>query len=141
VPAVGCAYDNSCGGECWGHSNNVRCRPSCKIIPAGKLTLGVWHQIIIHVYETPYAKGLVEVWWRRKGKSLWKKTVRMSRMPTLALGTNSFGQVFRAATYDAGTSVSDKFGLQDRDFSNWVSINQDDNCISTSFRAAVRCLG
>jgi Polysaccharide lyase len=139
---VGCAYDNSCGGECLGHSNNVRCRPSCKIIPAGKLTLGVWHQIIIHVYETPYADGLVEVWWRRKGKSRWKKTVRMSRMPTVALGTNSFGHVFTAATYDAGTSdISDKFGLQDRDFSNSVSINQDDNCISTSFHAAVGCLG
>jgi hypothetical protein len=62
-------------------------------------------------------------------------------MPTVALGTNSFGQVFTAATYDAGTNVSDKFGLQDRDFSHSVSINQDDNCISTSFRAAVRCLG
>ena len=141
VHAVGCAYDNSCGGECWGHSNNVRCRPSCKIIPAGKLTLGVWHQIIIHVYETPYADGLVEAWWRRKGERGWNKTVRMSGMPTVALGTNSFGHVFTAATYNAGTrDITDKFGLQHRDFLNPVSINQDDNCISTSFHAAVRCL-
>jgi hypothetical protein len=142
VGGVGCAYDNNCGGECWGHAHNVRCFPSCQIIPKGQLTLGVWHQIIIHVYETPRANGLVDAWWRRKGATTWHKTVRMSGMPTVALGTNTFGHVFTAATYDAGTSdISDKFGLMDRDPSRSVSVSQDDDCISTSFAAAVTCLG
>jgi hypothetical protein len=139
---VGCDYDNSCGHECTGHSNNVVCIPSCQIVPSGQLTLSVWHQIIVHVYETPRADGLVEAWWRPKGEANWNKTVTMSGMPTMALGTNSFGHVFTAATYDAGTSdISDKFGIQDVDFSKSVSINQDDDCVSTSFDAAVSCFG
>jgi hypothetical protein len=142
VGGVGCAYDNNCGGQCRGHAHNVRCSPACQIIPKGQLTLGVWHQIIIHVYETPRANGLVEAWWRRKGATTWKKTVRMSGMPTLALGTNTFGHAFTAATYDAGTNdISDKFGLMDRDPSRWVSVSQDDDCISTSLAAAVTCGG
>jgi hypothetical protein len=139
---VGCDYDNSCGQECYGHSHNVVCTPSCQIVPKGQLTLGVWQQIIVHVHETPRADGLVEAWWRRKGETNWNKTVTMSGMPTLALGTNSFGHVFTAATYDGGTTdISDKFGIQDVDFSKSVSINQDDDCVSTSFDAAVSCLG
>jgi hypothetical protein len=150
VLAVGCDYDNSCGGECFGHSNNVKCNPvngtnpyggvdGCKIIPAGQLTLGVWHQIIIHNYETPYANGLIEAWWKRKGETTWNKTVTMSGMPTLALGTNNFGQTLNAAAYAAGVKTTDKFGLQSTDFANSVSINQDDDCVATSFDAAASC--
>jgi hypothetical protein len=150
VLSVGCDYDNSCGGECVGKSNNVKCDPvnstnkyggvnGCKIIPTGQMTLGAWLQIIIHSYETPYANGLVEAWWKRKGEATWNKTVTMSGMPTLALGTNSFGQTLNAAAYDAGVSTTDKFGLQDTDFTKSASINQDDDCVATSFEAAASC--
>jgi hypothetical protein len=152
VAGVGCAYDNSCGGECWGHSNNVLCRPrnapnryggvrGCKIVPPGRLRLGIWQQMIVHVRETPRADGLVEAWWRPKGRRRWQKTVTMSGIPTLELGTNAFGQTLTAATYDAGTLVAtDKFGLQEAS-AQPVEIRQDDDCIATSFAAATSCFG
>lgn len=143
VLAVGCDYDNGFGepGNI-GHSNNVSCTPSCHIIPPDQLTLGAWHQLIIHVRETPRPDGLVEGWWRRKGESTWNKTVTMSGMPTVALGTNSFGVTFSAATYDAGTNqITDKFGIQNVNYTQSTSFNQDDDCITTSFAAAVSCLG
>jgi hypothetical protein len=150
--AVGCDYDNSCGGECFGHSNNVKCYPingtnpyggidGCKIIPAGQMTLGVWHHVIIHNYETPHANGVIEAWWKRKGEITWNKTVTMSGMPTLALGTNNFGQTLSAATYDVGVSTTDKFGLQNTDFAKSVSVNHDNDCVTTSFDAAASCFG
>ena len=152
VAGVGCAYDNSCGGECFGHANNVPCNPrnsanpaggiqGCKIVPPGRLHLGVWQQIIVHVRETPRPDGLVEAWWKPKAGRRWEKTVTMSGMPTVELGTNSFGQTLTPATYDAGTLVAtDKFGLQDAS-TKPVEIWQDDDCVTTSFAAAASCFG
>jgi polysaccharide lyase-like protein len=151
VLGIGCDYDNSCGGECWGTANNVRCDPvngtnkfgglnGCKIIPTGQLAQGVWHEMIVHVYETPRADGLIEAWWKRKGETAWNKTVTMSGMPTLPLGTNSFGTNFTVSGYDAGSYLNyDKFGLQSFGSTVSTSINQDNNCVATSFDAAASC--
>lgn len=151
VAGVGCDYDNSCGGECLGHRNNVRCDPvnglnklggvsGCKIIPPGQLTQGVWHEMIIHTYETPYANGLIETWWKRKGETTWNKSVTMSGMPTLPLGTDIYGRAVTAAGFDAGSYQTwDKFGLQSWDPIRSVSINQDSNCVATTFDAASSC--
>jgi hypothetical protein len=67
-------------------------------IPAGGLTRGVWHEVLIHVYWTPLTDGVVEGWYRPKGGT-WVKRVDVGpvgsghatqfNFPTLQTGVQS----------------------------------------------------
>jgi hypothetical protein len=68
----GCAYSNGPGG-------NVRPRVA---VPA-PLTLGAWHELIVHVHHATDSAGVIEVWHRLKGQTAWKQTVSLRGYPTV----------------------------------------------------------
>jgi hypothetical protein len=114
-------------------SGNIPCSPSCRIIPAGQLTRGVWHQMIIHVHWATGSSGLVETFWRRKGESTWNPQMRMSGFPTLQ---------WPAATgpYPSTHDTSDKIGAYRGAASFPISVWSDGFCTATTFAAAASCL-
>lgn len=148
VNGVGCRYDNDLGGEVSDNSSstNVPCSPGngpnpyggqggCKVVPPFELTKGVWHEVIVHVLESPRPDGIVEAWWRRQGET-WSKTVTMVDTPTLAYGG---GGPYTAASYDAGVDLHEKRGLQTFHASPGEHIWLDDLCEATSFEAVEAC--
>jgi Polysaccharide lyase len=99
-------------------------------VPAGQLTLGVWHEFVIHAHWATDNTGVVEIWWRRKGETTWNKTVSLSGVPTLQLDLN--GNLVSTGAYD-------KIGFYRGASSNALSLWQDAFCRATSFAAAVSC--
>jgi hypothetical protein len=133
----GCTYTNGAGGEAYGP--NVFCVPSCQIIPKGQLTLGSWHQLIVHVHWATGSDGMVEGWWRRKGTSNWQKTVSITGVPTEQWGTDVFGNVWTPSNL-ANEATVDKFGAYRPQSTAPLSVYHDGWCRATSFDAAQSCL-
>jgi Polysaccharide lyase len=108
-------------------------------IPHGGMTLGVWHELVVHVRWTLDSTGVVEVWHRVKGQSAWTQTVSASGFPTLQTGTKYNGTLITASNI-ANWGDDDKFGVYRGPSSNSLSVYHDNWCRATSFGAAASCV-
>jgi hypothetical protein len=123
IPAYGTGPDNN---------GNAHCSTStCQVIPQGQLTLGVWHQVIVHVHWATDSSGLVETWWRRKGEATWNPEARITGYPTL--------QWLNGTPYPTGTASYDKIGAYRGAASFPLSIRNDGFCRATTFFVAAAC--
>jgi hypothetical protein len=111
-------------------------------IPSGQRTLGVWHELVIHVYWTTDLDGVVEAWHKEKGQSTWTKTVDTTTsgfgFPTLQWGTSPF--TFVTPQNIASQVSNDKFGMYRQASSYPTNSWFDGFCRATSFAAAESCL-
>jgi hypothetical protein len=72
TPNPGCAYSSGPGG-------NVK---PMFAVPA-PMTLGAWHQLVLHFRWATDSSGVIEVWHRLKGNGTWHKTVSVRGYPTV----------------------------------------------------------
>jgi hypothetical protein len=135
----GCPYYSGSNCACFGYAPRNMPGP-LYAIPPGQVTVGAWHQIVIHVYWTLGLDGVVEAWHRVKGGT-WAKTVdRHGGFPTLQTGTNESGTTITSSNISSYRTV-DKFG-QYRPASNYsMRVFHDNFCRGTSFDAVAGCLG
>jgi fibronectin type 3 domain-containing protein len=101
-------------------------------VPSGQLTLGTWHQFIVHAHWATDNSGVLEVWWRRRGETTWNKTISLTGVPTMQ--TDLSGNL-------VSTEVYDKIGFYRGPSSVPLSIWHDNFCRATSFAAASSCVG
>jgi hypothetical protein len=120
-------------------------------IPA-PMQLGVWHELVIHIYWSTDNDGVVQIWHRLRGEAAWTETVDTTTsgfgFPTLQTGVQSSecGSGVITASNIAGwtTCVADTIGLYG---GGWGGLDQqrdvwrDNYCRATSFTAAESCLG
>jgi Polysaccharide lyase len=118
----GCAYTSGNGGTV----------PIAYAVPPGQLTLGVWHQFVIHVRWAADSSGIVEVWHRQKGSSGWTRTAAYSNYPTV--------QWSPGGSPDTNQATADKEGAYRGPSSAALSIWHDGFCVATTFTAAESCL-
>jgi hypothetical protein len=128
------------GGLCRGHPN-----PGCqwsnglgsgrnpmRIIPNRRFTLGVWHDLLVHVvWTTKGAEALYEGWHRRRGGT-WLQTVNYAPGQPSVQWTDG-----RDAS--ATDTTIDKFGLYRGANSLPISIWHDNICVATTRAAAESC--
>jgi hypothetical protein len=100
------------------------------VIPVGSLSLGVWHQLIVHSHWATDSSGLTEVWWKTKGSSTWAKTAALGGGPTVEWAPNTAPV----------TPNLDKIGAYRGASPVPLSIWLDGFCRATSFAAAAGCL-
>ncbi|MEP6872489.1 MAG: heparin lyase I family protein [Anaerolineaceae bacterium] len=129
---------NSVGGVptySTGPDNNgvgARCGTvTCQIIPQGQLTLGVWHQIVVHVHWATDSTGKVDSWWRRKGEAVWNPEAYITGVPTLQWINNS--------PYPSSQTSYDKIGAYRGAAIFPLSVRNDGFCRATTFVAAAAC--
>lgn len=118
----GCAYSSGSGG-------NIR---PMLAVPA-PLKLGVWHELIVHVYHSTDSTGVVEVWHRLKGETRWRKTVSFHGYPTVQWTEDRLPVLKFNATVD---KVGAYRGNADFPLSVW----QDGFVRANSFDAAAAAL-
>jgi len=117
------------------------------VIPPGELTLGVWHEIVYHVYWTSTTGGFVEAWHRRKGQASWIKRFRRGGFPTLSWGANMNCQAIVGddcwieQSEIEGKKSTFKFGLYGPASPREHVASFDNVCESTTFEAAASCFG
>lgn len=135
----GCPYNSGTNCACFGYSPRNMPGP-LYAIPPGQLTVGAWHQIVVHVYWTLGLDGVVEVWHRVKGGA-WTKTVDLhGGFPTLQTGTNESGTTVTSSNIASYATV-DKFGAYRPASNSAMSVMHDDFCRGTSFDAVTSCFG
>lgn len=124
VSGSGCAYNN--GGSPTGGV------PTAYAVPPGRLTLGVWHQLIVHVHWASDSSGLVETWGRVKGGTTWTKTTTLAGFPTVQWSPGTSPSTTQA--------TADKEGAYRGPSTVPLSIWHDGFCVATTFSAAASCL-
>jgi hypothetical protein len=113
-------------------NGNVHCATAtCQVIPQGQMTLGVWHQVIVHIHWAADSSGSVETWWKRKGETSWNQQARLSGYPTV--------QWTSASPFAASYATTDKIGAYRGAASFPLSIRNDGFCRATTFAAAAAC--
>jgi hypothetical protein len=140
-PYTGCPYFS--GSWNGGYTTRPAGMPGpLRAVPKGQLTLGVWHQFIVHVYWTTDLNGVVQVWHREKGQTSWTKTVDIGpaqfAFPTLQWGTNFLGYTVSPENI-SNYGTNDKFGM----YTGVGTAHRywfDDWCRGTTFDAATHCL-
>ncbi len=118
----GCAYSSGPGG-------NIR----PMVAAPAPLTLGVWHELIVHVHHAADSSGVIEAWYRRKGQTRWKQTVSLRGYPTVQWTPETLPTLSYAATVD-------KIGAYRGHADFPVTIWQDGFVRATSFAAAAAAL-
>ena len=99
-------------------------------VPPGQLTLGVWHEFIIHAHWATDNSGVLEVWHRIKGQNSWTKTVNMPAGIAATLN-------YRKSDGWMPTSTQDKIGPYRWSHSNLTeTFYYDTFSRSTTFSAA-----
>jgi hypothetical protein len=122
-PNPGCQWSNGLGSG----------RDPMRIIPHGRFTLGVWHDLLVHVvWTTKGDEALYEGFHRPRGGT-WLQTVSFRPGQPSVQWTNT-----RDAF--ATDTTSDKFGAYRGADSQPVSIWHDNICIATTRAAAESCL-
>jgi hypothetical protein len=127
------------------------------VIPPGGLSRNAWHEVLYHVYWTPYNEGVLEAWYRPKG-GVWVKRLDLGpvgsahatqfNFPTLQTGTQNVPQGCTVVTAenindDCHWPSQDKIGQY---MSNYTSANGTNSmwgefCRASSREAAETCLG
>ena len=127
-PVVNTAATYTTGPD---NNGNMHCSTAtCQIIPQGQMTLGVWHQVIVHVHWATDATGSVETWWKRKGEASWTPEARFGGPTVQWTGTSPFAASF--ATYD-------KIGAYRGYASFPLSVWNDGFCRAASLASAETC--
>jgi hypothetical protein len=121
-PGTGCQWSNGLGSG----------RNPMKLIPNSRFTLGVWHDLLVHVvWTTNGAEALYEGWHRPRGGT-WLQTVDYAPgQPSVQWTTT------RAAL--ATDTTTDKFGAYRGANSLPTSVWHDNICVATSRVAAESC--
>lgn len=126
VDPTGCQFSNGGGsGQAFG---GMPVAPQA--ISAANLTLGVWHQVILHQKMAKDSSGVIEVWWRKRGVTAWQKVTDIRGFPTVQwFGSNEPGWVTEQLLdgYRGGANFD-------------VTIYHDNHCVATTFAAAESCL-
>lgn len=118
----GCAYSS-------GPNGNLK---PMLAVPS-PLALGVWHELILHVYRTTDSSGVIEVWHRLKGQKAWKQTVSVHGYPTVQWTPERLSVLHFNATVD---KIGAYRGKADFPVSVWL----DGFVRTTSFAAAAAAL-
>lgn len=129
----GCTHTNGSGGIVRGA---MRCQPSCQVIRRGELTLGVWHELVVHVRWRADSSGLIEAWHRTR-KSPWIKRVSIVGYPTVQWSTARPLAGWEADAWE----TTDKLGAFRGASGSPLTLWNDGFCVATSFAAAASCLG
>ena len=118
----GCAYSS-------GPNGNLK---PLSAVPS-PLALGVWHELILHVYRTTDSTGVIEVWHRLKGQKTWKQTVSVHGYPTVQWTPDRLSVLHFNATVD---KIGAYRGKADFPLSVWL----DGFVRTTSFAGAAAAL-
>jgi hypothetical protein len=124
VNPTGCEYNNGdapTGGV-----------PKTYLVPVGQLSLGVWHQFIIHAHWAADSSGVIEAWHRVLGQSSWTKTLTITGFPTV--------QWSPGTTPSSSSTTADKEGAYRGPSTVPLSIWHDGFCVATTFSAAASCV-
>jgi hypothetical protein len=128
----GCTYSNGSGG---GMARRIRCRPSCQVIPRARLTLGVWHKIVVRVRWAADSTGLIEAW-HRTARTPWVKSVTITGYPTVQWSNERPLSGWEQNAWE----TNDKLGAY-RGAASWpLTVYNDGFCVATSFSSAASCL-
>jgi Polysaccharide lyase len=118
----GCRWSNGLGSG----------RNPMKLIPSNRFTLGVWHDLLVHVvWTTNRAEALYEGWHRARG-GRWLQTV------SFRPGRPSVQWTAARGAFATDTTM-DKFGAYRGANSQPTSIWQDNICVATARAAAESC--
>jgi hypothetical protein len=121
-PNPGCQWSNGLGSG----------RNPMKIIPNSRFTLGVWHDLLVHVvWTTVGAEALYEGFHRRSGGT-WLQTVSFRPGQPSVQWTSTRDAV-------ATDTTIDKFGAYRGANSQPVSIWHDNICVAATRAAAESC--
>ena len=121
-PNPGCQWSNGLGSG----------RNPMRIIPNSRFTLGVWHDLLVHVvWTTNGAEALYEGWHRPRGGT-WLQTVNY------APGRPSV-QWTAGRNASPNDTTLDKFGAYRAANSQPISIWHDNICVATTRAAAESC--
>jgi hypothetical protein len=119
----GCAYSSGPGG-------NIK---QMLAVPP-PLTLGAWHQLVVHFRWATDSSGVVEVWHRIKGEGPWTKTISVRGYPTVQWTADE------GPLEIAGSNTTDKIGAYRAGAEFPLTIWHDGYVRATSFAAAASAL-
>jgi hypothetical protein len=127
------------------------------VIPPGQLQKNAWHDLIIHVYWTPYNEGVIEAWHRLRG-GIYTKTldfgpvgsgrVQQFNAATLQNGLDWWGDVQTVeelarddvSIHTTQDKIGQRLGQVPSDPDGWIS-SWEEFCRASSRGAAETCLG